>query len=102
MPPHGDCPPEEARPVTFKKPSSNTLLGINVIGGNASGIFISDIEKDSLAALQGSLRVGDRILQVSHIRFSCILANSRIFLLLSRASLSPFNTVGNELYPNNF
>lgn len=67
---HGDCPPEEARSVTFKKPSSNTLLGINVVGGNATGIFVSDIEKDSLAATLGSLRIGDRILQVKRLRSS--------------------------------
>ena len=63
--PHEDCPAEEARSVTFKRPSPHTLLGINVFGGNATGIFISEIEKDSLAAMQGSFRIGDRILQVN-------------------------------------
>ena len=62
---HGDCPAEEPRSVTVKKPSSNTLLGMNVIGGNATGIFISEIEKEGLAASQGSFRIGDRIIQVN-------------------------------------
>ena len=53
--------------MTFKKPSPNTLLGIKVIGGNATGIFISEVEKESPASLQGSFRIGDRILQVSMI-----------------------------------
>ena len=61
---HADCPAEEARSVTFKKPSPNTLLGISVTGGNSTGIFISEFEKDGLAAAQGSLRIGDRILKV--------------------------------------
>ena len=62
---HGDNTSEEARPVTLKKPTPTTLLGINLSGGNSTGIFVSDLEKDGFAFTQGLLRSGDRILEVN-------------------------------------
>eukprot|EP00795_Rhopilema_esculentum_P008485 gene8485-14481_t len=66
---HGDNTSEEARPVTLKKPTPTTLLGINLSGGNATGIFVSDLEKDGFAFTQGLLRSGDRILEVNGVSF---------------------------------
>jgi len=78
---HGDCPAEEPRSVTVKKPSSNTLLGMNVIGGNATGIFISEIEKEGLAASQGSFRIGDRIIQLNGVSFVNVTAEQAMLEL---------------------
>ena len=40
----------------------NPNLGVSLLGGNAYGIFIHSVQKDSLAD-QAGLRVGDQILE---------------------------------------
>ena len=61
---HSEDTGEEVRQVALLKPSTSSSLGIGIIGGNASGIFISQIEPESIAALQGGIRIGDHILEV--------------------------------------
>ncbi|EAT43390.1 AAEL005196-PA [Aedes aegypti] len=46
--------------IVYWKKSSN--LGISLVGGNANGIFVHGVQKDSIADNAG-LRVGDQILE---------------------------------------
>ena len=58
----------------INKPPSQ--LGIGVMGGNATGIFVRDIQPDSKA--HGHLRPGDQILEVNYIL--CLLKLQRCIL----------------------
>lgn len=57
---------EEPRYVHFERNPPSTAIGVGIIGGNNIGIFISDIQKNSLAG-QSELKAGDQILLVSAI-----------------------------------
>jgi len=61
--PEADDPEEELRYIRIERESPSTPLGIKLCGGNASGVFICDIETNSLVELQGGLRCGDQIMQ---------------------------------------
>lgn len=62
--PNVDLLAEEVRRIYLK--NINSSLGVMISGGNAVGIFVSDILPDSVAKHNG-LRVGDQILEVSDI-----------------------------------
>ena len=55
-------PPGDLRYVFFTKSPSS--LGFNIAGGNAMGIFVSEIQPDDTAANSSGLKVGDHILEV--------------------------------------
>ncbi|KAG1674896.1 Disks large 5 [Nymphon striatum] len=51
--------------VFMKKATSN--IGISLIGGNAVGIFVHSIQKDSPAATEEGLKAGDQILEYNGV-----------------------------------
>ena len=55
-------PPGDLRYVFFTKSPSS--LGFSIAGGNAMGIFVSEIQPDDAAANSSGLKVGDHILEV--------------------------------------
>ena len=55
-------PPGDLRYVFFTKSPSS--LGFSIAGGNAMGIFVSEIQPDDTAANSSGLKVGDHILEV--------------------------------------
>ena len=55
-------PPGDLRYVFFTKSPSS--LGFSIAGGNAMGIFVSEIQPDDEAAKSSGLNVGDHILEV--------------------------------------
>ena len=55
-------PPGDLRYVFFTKSPSS--LGFNIAGGNAMGIFVSEIQPDNEAISSSGLSVGDHILEV--------------------------------------
>ncbi|XP_033106824.1 disks large homolog 5-like isoform X2 [Anneissia japonica] len=57
--------PCEPRFVFLRKLSSS--LGISTSGGNASGIFVSELQPDSIANRPDGLRVGDQILEYNGV-----------------------------------
>ena len=57
--------PGELRAVAFKKKSQS--LGVSIVGGNATGIFVSEIESTSPATGNSGLCVGDQILKVRRV-----------------------------------
>lgn len=61
--PEVDCA-EEPRVIRMEREPPSTPLGITAIGGNSVGVFISDIQKNSLVELQGGLKCGDQIIKV--------------------------------------
>ncbi|XP_057308666.1 disks large homolog 5-like isoform X2 [Hydractinia symbiolongicarpus] len=60
--PEGDAV-EEPRFIRIDREQPSEPLGIGIIGGNSLGIYISDIQKDSLAGHQSGLKCGDKILK---------------------------------------
>lgn len=52
------------RKISFKKPNPSASLGISLAGGNATGIFVHNIEEDSPAAGHNGVHPGDQILEV--------------------------------------
>ena len=65
-------PPGDLRYVFFTKSPSS--LGFNIAGGNAMGIFVSEMQPDDEAVSSSGLSVGDHILEVKDL--------ARFFLLL--------------------
>lgn len=55
---------ESPRLIRIARENVGEPLGIGIIGGNSIGIFISDIQKESLAEKQPGLKCGDKILKV--------------------------------------
>ena len=55
-------PPGDLRYVFFTKSPSS--LGFNIAGGNAMGIFVSEIQPDDEGVSSSGLSVGDHILEV--------------------------------------
>lgn len=58
-------PPGDLRYVFFTKSPSS--LGFNIAGGNAMGIFVSEIQPDDEAVSSSGLSVGDHILEVNEV-----------------------------------
>jgi hypothetical protein len=55
---------QEARLVIVKKTHAHESLGVQVIGGNATGIFVHVVQASSAANGPKGLRRGDQILEV--------------------------------------
>ena len=55
-------PPGDLRYVFFTK--SPSTLGFSIAGGNAMGIFVSELQADDEAAKSSGLTIGDHILEV--------------------------------------
>ena len=60
--------PCEPRFVFLKKTHSHDSLGITVVGGNVTGIFVSEVQLNSIAAGPQGLRCGDQILEVNFLK----------------------------------
>ncbi|XP_065652165.1 disks large homolog 5 isoform X2 [Hydra vulgaris] len=73
---------EEARLIHIVRQPNTAHLGIEIIGGNTVGIFVSDIKKESLAFLQSGLRCGDQILEYN--------GKSMLTITLEEATLELF------------
>ncbi|XP_060579959.1 disks large homolog 5-like isoform X2 [Ruditapes philippinarum] len=58
------------RKVSFKKPNPSASLGISLTGGNATGIFVHNIEEGSPAAGHNGVHQGDQILEYNGIDFT--------------------------------
>lgn len=58
-------PPGDLRYVFFTKSPSS--LGFNIAGGNAMGIFVSEMQPDDEAVSSSGLSVGDHILEVNEL-----------------------------------
>lgn len=56
---------EEPRVITMHTKKS-TNLGISLLGGNAVGIYVHDVQKNSLADVAG-LKKGDHVSDLIHI-----------------------------------
>ena len=72
---------EDARLIQIKRNPASTALGTGIIGGNNIGIFISDIQKNSLAE-QSELKPGDQILLVSN-KLMKVFCNTLVVVWLS-------------------
>uniref|UniRef100_A0A914HXM6 Uncharacterized protein n=1 Tax=Globodera rostochiensis TaxID=31243 RepID=A0A914HXM6_GLORO len=72
--------PHEMHSITFHKGSSG--LGIRVIGGNQSGIFVSAVQ-DNSPADQNGIRVGDRIHAVNGLSMVGVTREEAFEFLLS-------------------
>lgn len=48
----------------LKKNNPSDNIGIGLFGGNAVGIFVRDIQSNSIASGPNGLRCGDQILEV--------------------------------------
>ena len=55
-------PPGDLRYVFYTKSPSS--LGFSIAGGNATGIFVSEIQPDDEAVKSSGLKVGDHLLEV--------------------------------------
>ena len=66
-------PPGDLRYVFFTKSPSS--LGFNIAGGNAMGIFVSEIQPDDEAVSSSGLSVGDHILEVNELA-RCFLSEA--------------------------
>ena len=62
-------PPGDLRYVFFTKSPSS--LGFSIAGGNAMGIFVSEIQSDDEVAKSSGLRVGDHVLEVRKWHHAC-------------------------------
>uniref|UniRef100_A0A7E4UYG0 PDZ domain-containing protein n=2 Tax=Panagrellus redivivus TaxID=6233 RepID=A0A7E4UYG0_PANRE len=65
----------EYEEITLRRSRSGRRLGLTLCYGNCdeyddADIFVSEIEKGSIAAADGRIRVGDQILQVNHCNVS--------------------------------
>ncbi|XP_021371465.1 disks large homolog 5-like, partial [Mizuhopecten yessoensis] len=65
---------ESPRFVSLKKSSPNVSLGITIVGGNAVGIFIHNVQPNSVAYGHDGLHCGDQILQYNGVDFSSVTA----------------------------
>ncbi|KAL3877008.1 hypothetical protein ACJMK2_034768 [Sinanodonta woodiana] len=62
--------PESPRRMTFKKASPNSSLGITLVGGNAVGIFVHEVQSDSPASGHDGLHCADQILEYNGVYFT--------------------------------
>ncbi|KAL4239354.1 Disks large 5 [Mactra antiquata] len=58
------------RKISFKKLNPSASLGISLAGGNATGIFVHNIEESSPAAGHNGVHPGDQILEYNGIDFT--------------------------------
>ena len=72
-------PSLDARLVSFQKDGS---VGIRLMGGNETGVFVASVQPGSPAALQG-LQTGDRILKVNTTEIRGMTREDAVLLLLS-------------------
>lgn len=70
-------PPGDLRYVFFTKSPSS--LGFNIAGGNAMGIFVSEIQPDDEAASSSGLSVGDHILEVRELTCKSVFSFSLFY-----------------------
>lgn len=70
-----DCYDEEEPRVLTMHPKKSTNLGISLMGGNAVGIFVHDVQKNSIADLAG-LKKGDQILEYNGVDLRCVTAET--------------------------
>ncbi|KAF1744665.1 hypothetical protein MXB_4171 [Myxobolus squamalis] len=75
---------------TVKIINSGEHLGVQLIGGNKSGIFISALMDNSPAALSG-LRIGDQIVMVNDVDFRHVTREEAVIVLLSLKNGPPNN-----------
>ncbi|KAJ8318863.1 hypothetical protein KUTeg_003954 [Tegillarca granosa] len=65
---------EAPRYVTLKKKSPSTNLGVIIVGGNAVGIFVHEVQPNSIAFGHNGLHCGDRILEYNGVDFNNVTA----------------------------
>lgn len=65
---------QEPRLLTMHTKKS-TNLGISLMGGNAVGIYVHDVQKNSIADLAG-LKKGDQILEYNGVDLRCVTAET--------------------------
>ena len=58
---------EPPRFVFMKKDQPSGSIGVKFFGGNHLGIFICEIQSDSIAS-QADIRVGDQVIEVRNIQ----------------------------------
>jgi len=66
--------PCDPRTLILKKSHSQDELGLNIAGGNSTGIFVQGVVPNSVAARNGGLHCGDQILMMNGINFRNITA----------------------------
>lgn len=69
----------EARLVSFRKEGN---VGIRLIGGNQVGIFVTAIQPNSPAAMEG-LKPGDKLLKVNNVKMKGVTREEAVLYLLS-------------------
>lgn len=72
-------PPGDLRYVFFTKSPSS--LGFNIAGGNAMGIFVSEIQADDEAISSSGLSVGDHILEFNNVDLTSVTAEQAMLEL---------------------
>lgn len=72
-------PPGDLRYVFFTKSPSS--LGFSIAGGNAMGIFVSEIQPDDEAAKSSGLNVGDHILELNGVDLTSVTAEQAMLEL---------------------
>ena len=88
--------------------SDSSSIGIRLAGGNRSGLFISEVQRKSVASRAGLL-VGDRIHTVNNLDFTGLtreeavlylmaLRACRVTMLVSRSSRHVINDVGGDSF----
>lgn len=70
----------DPRFITFQKEGS---VGVRLIGGNETGVFVTAVQPGSPASLQG-LQPGDKILKVSCFLFELVFIGQ--FMLMRKCS----------------
>ncbi|KAL9962960.1 hypothetical protein ACROYT_G032118 [Oculina patagonica] len=72
-------PPGDLRYVFFTKSPSS--LGFNIAGGNAMGIFVSEIQPDDEGVSSSGLSVGDHILELNGVDLTSVTAEQAMLEL---------------------
>nr|QRF78291.1 ZO1 [Terebratalia transversa] len=70
----------DTRLISFRKESGG--VGIRLAGGNATGIFVADVQPHSPAEIQG-LNEGDQILKVNDVDMKNLTREEAVLVLLS-------------------
>lgn len=65
--------------ISFKKEGT---IGIRLIGGNQTGIFVGYVQPDSAAAVQG-VQVGDKIIKMNGMEMKGVTREEAVLFLLS-------------------
>lgn len=72
-------PPGDLRYVFFTKSPSS--LGFSITGGNATGIFVSEIQADDEAVKSSGLKVGDHLLELNGVDLTSVTAEQAMLEL---------------------